>query len=107
MVAAPDTIGSVYANPASTTTFVRGLMITNVDGSIRTLRVDWVPDSGGSLGTAADATTIFPELTLAAFETLIIDLPYALVMKDENESIQMVADLADKVNVILFGDIDA
>jgi hypothetical protein len=107
IVLVSDSIGSVYANPAATKTFIRGFCLINRTTTAKTVVVHLVPDTAGALGTPSDDTMLLPLLTLAGYETLFIDLPYAYVMIDENESVQAIANVVDSINLIVFGDLDS
>ena len=103
----PATVGSIYANPASTKTFISGFTLFNSHTAAETVKLHNVPDSGGSLGTAA-ATNQFLEVVLASKETLIFEAPSdGIVMEDTNDSIQAVTTGANRVTVIIHGVIDA
>jgi hypothetical protein len=106
MVVVPTSVGSIYANPASTKTFVRGLLIHNTNTTTETVTIHWVPDSSGSLGTAAAANRIF-SLSIVTLDTVIIEIPFSLVMLTTNESIQAATTTASKVYMAVFGDKDA
>lgn len=98
-----NSVASIYANPSSTTSFVRGLILHNTNTTTETVTVHWVPDSTGSVGTASNATR-FMKIQLIADETFVLELPFALVMKDTNESIQAVTTTASKVTCAVIGD---
>lgn len=102
----PATAGSLYANPASTTTFIRGLLLHNTNTTAETVKLYVVPDSAGALGTATSAHLIL-NVSLAANDTLLVELPYAVVLTDTNDSIQAITTTASKVTALLFGDKDA
>lgn len=101
-----STAGSIYANPASTKTYVRGFTIHNDNSTAETVKLYYVADSAGSLGTAATSNK-FLEVSLAAKDTLFLEVPYSIVLTDTNDSIQAVTTTASKVTVIVHGDKDA
>lgn len=101
-----STAGSIYANPASTTTFLRGLLLHNTNTTTEVVKLYVVPDSSLALGTAA-ASHLVLNISLAANDTLLVEFPYPMVLTDENDSVQAVASSASKVTVLLFGDKDA
>jgi len=94
---------SLYANPASTKSFVKGILLHNTNTTVETVTLHWVPDSGGSVGTASNATR-FATVQLAANETLFFEIPFALVMTDTNETIQGVTTTGSKVTCAIIGD---
>lgn len=98
--------GSIYANPASTKTYIRSLLLFNGNTTAETVKLYNVPDSAGSLGTAGAANQ-FLELSVGAKETVELPFQYPLVLTDTNDSIQAVTDTASKVTVQITGDKDA
>lgn len=100
-----STVGSIYSNAASTKSHVRGFLLHNTNTTNETVAIHWVPDSAGSVETASNATRIF-NVVLAANETLLLEIPYGLVLTDTNESIQAVTTTASKVTVVVLGDKD-
>jgi hypothetical protein len=102
-----STAGSVYANPAATKSFLKGVTLFNVAGSSQTVKLFNVPDSGGSLGTAADANQCF-EVVLATKESFAFDWPGdGLVLTDTNDSLQASSTNASSVTITLHGLKDA
>jgi len=94
---------SIYANPASTTSYVRLINIHNSNTTAETVILYQVPDSGGSLGTAGDTNIIFEE-ELAADATRIIEYAVpGLMLVDENDSIQGETTTASKVTITITG----
>lgn len=102
----PAPAGSIYANPAATKTFIRGLVLHNTNTmSNEIIKLYSVPDAAGAIGLASDSSRFF-DVLLTPNETLIIGLPYPLVMTDTNDSIQAETSNASKVTVMLLGDKD-
>jgi hypothetical protein len=97
------TAGSVYANPASTKTYVKGLVLHNTNSSAEAVKVYSVPDSSGSLGTAAAGNRIL-NVSLPANDTLIVEFPCAVVLTDTNDSLQAETTTASKVTITVLGD---
>lgn len=100
------TAGSIYANPASTKTYIKTIIIHNTNTTAETVQVFNVPDSSGSLGTAV-TTNRFINVSLAANDTLEFSPDYPIVLTDTNDSIQASTTTASKVTVMLHGDKDA
>lgn len=99
----PSTVESIYTNPASTETFVSGFTLFNSNTSAETVKLYAVPNSGGSIGTAAD-TNQFLDISLAAKETFIFQVPGdGIVLDGTNDTIQGFTTTASKVTVILHG----
>jgi hypothetical protein len=98
-----STVGSIYANPASTKTFISGFTLFNSNNTSETVKLYNVPDSTGSLGTAA-VTNQFLEITLVTLETFIYEVPPdGIVLSDTNDAIFAVANTASKVTVMIHG----
>lgn len=106
-----NTAGSVYSNPASTTTYVKSFILFNGNTSTETVKLYNVPDNAGSVGTAVDAGSAsgnqFAEISIASKETIMFDLPYPITITDQNDSIQAVTTTATRVTIQLLGDKDA
>ena len=99
----PSTVGSIYANPSSTKTFISGITIHNGNTTSETVQVYNVPDSGGSLGTAALTNRIWRKV-LAADETAILEVPSdGIVLSDTNDAIFAVTTTSSKVTVMVHG----
>lgn len=99
----PSTAGSIYANPASTKTFIFGFTLFNSNTTAETVKLYMVPDSGGSLGTAA-ATNQFLEVSLASLETFVFEAPSdGIALADTNDAIFAVTTTASKVTVQIHG----
>ncbi len=101
----PSTVGSIYANPAATKSYVRGLLIYNSNTTTETVDIHFVPDSAGSLGTA-DVTNRCFRLNIAADETLLIELVFPFVLTDENDAVFAKTTTSSKVNIVPLGDIE-
>lgn len=101
-----NSAASVYTNAASTTTFIKSFVLFNGNTSAETVKLYNVPDSAGSVGTAGDSNQ-FAEISLAAKETLMFDLPYPITIINENDTIQAVTTTASKVTIQILGDKDA
>lgn len=99
----PSSVGSLYANPSGTKTFIKGVTIFNSNTSAETVKLYSVPDSGGSAGTAALANQFF-EQSIASLETLTFEFPDdGLVLQDINDTLQGVTNTASRVTIIIHG----
>jgi hypothetical protein len=99
----PSTVGSLYANPSATKSFIKGLTLFNSNTTAETVKLYRVPDSTGSLGTAA-VTNQFLEISIAPLETFVLEFPGdGTVLEDTNDSIQGVTTTASKVTVQIHG----
>lgn len=98
--------GAIYTNAASTTSYIKSLVLFNGHTSTETVKLYNVPDNAGSVGTAG-AGNQFAEISLASLETLMFDLPYPITLIDENDTIQAATTTSSKVTVQVLGDKDA
>ncbi len=96
-------VASIYANPASTKSHVRGFLLHNTNTTAENVSVYWVPDAAGAVGTATIAMRIL-YVAVAVNETLFVESPYGLVLLNTNETIQAFSTTASKVNVCVLGD---
>lgn len=100
-----STAASIYTNPASTKSYIKSIILFNANTSSETVKLYNVPNSGASVGTAAESNQ-FAEFTIATKETFMFDLPYPITLIDENDTIQASTTTASKVTVQLNGDKD-
>ena len=100
----PDAVGALYANPVSTTAFVKSVLVFNSGVSTETVKLYNVPDNTGAVGTAS-AVNQFLEVDIVAKETFMLDLPYPITLTDENDTIQGETTTASTVSIHLLGDI--
>ena len=103
----PSTVGAIYTNPASTKTFIKGITLFNGNTSPEAVKLYNVPNSGGSVGTAAVANQ-FTEISLAAKETFFYEFPGdGIALGSTNDSIQGVTTTASLVTYQWHGVKDA
>jgi hypothetical protein len=98
-----SSVGSIYANAAGVKTFIKGLMLHNTNTTAETVKVYVVPDSSGALGTAGAGNRVL-NVALPANDTLLVEFPCALVLSDQNDSLQAETTTASKVTVTVLGD---
>lgn len=105
-----DATTTVYANPASTTTFVRSILFHNIAASNPiTIALHFVQNNSGSVGSTADSNRIM-RITLDATDTYFMELAFPLVLTAENDSLRLVnisTTAGDSVTVQLLGDKEA
>jgi len=103
-VAAAST-SSVYTVASSKTAFIRSIIIHNLDGSSSTnTHVHVVPNSGGSVGTAAVANRIL-NISLEATDTYFAEFAFPITLSDNNDTIQVYnANSSNALNVLILGD---
>lgn len=97
--------GALITNPASTKTWIRGIVLHNTSASTAiTVTLFNVPDSTGSVGTAAASNQFFTK-ELAIGETVYIDFPGpGIVLEDTNDTIQGEDGVGSTVTVMFMGD---
>lgn len=94
---------SVYANPASTVTCVRQIILHNNNTTAETVLLYNVPDSTGSAGTASDANKFYEDAIIAD-DTIILDFGIpGIIMEDTNDTIQATTTTASKVTIQIYG----
>jgi len=103
----PTTIAAgaaaLYANAASTTTYIRGIVLHNGNSTAETVILYNVPDSTESAGTAATANELYYEV-MPARSTTTLEFPApGLVMTDKNDTLQGTTTTASKVTINLIG----
>ena len=91
----------IYANPASTTTFIYAMLLHNTHSSAVEVTLYKVPDNAAAVGIAGAGNQIFKK-SLAENETYVIN-DATLILGDTNDSIQAVADIDAKVTINLEG----
>jgi hypothetical protein len=95
---------TTFTNPTSTTSYIRMIIIHNVNTSAETVSLYNVPDSGGSAGTLSDTENRFYKESLDAGATRIIEFPApGLVLTDENDTIQGSCTVDSKVIIWAYG----
>jgi hypothetical protein len=101
-----STAAAICTNASGQKTFVKGYELHNTNTTAETVKLFKVPDSAGTVGTAADGNR-FLNIALAPNETLIYVPPgYGHILSDANDTIQGQSTTASKVTVSLFGDRD-
>jgi len=99
----PVVAASVYANPAATTTYIRGIILHNGNTVTEAVKLYNVPDNAGAVGTAAVTNEMYSE-SMAAGATTMLEFPIpGIMLTDENDSIQGVTTNANKVTIQLLG----
>lgn len=100
---ANSTPAVVYTNPASTTSYVRTIVIHNTNTSAETVTLYNVPDNAGAAGTAA-ATNQFYKQEIAADSTVILEFAVpGIMLTDTNDTLQASTTTASKVTIQITG----
>ena len=95
--------GSIYTNPSSTTSYVKTLLIHNTNTTTEAIVINRVPNSGGSLGTAAASNRIY-SFNLAANDTIEIKFEGpGQILTATNDAIFANTTTASKVTVTVMG----
>jgi hypothetical protein len=99
----PNSAGAVLTNAASTTTYIRGIMLHNGNTTAETVILYKVPNSTGSVGTAATANEIYKEIMAPAATTFLEFPTPGMIMTDTNDTIQGTTTTASKVTIQFTG----
>jgi hypothetical protein len=92
-----STAGAIYTNAASETSFIKSIVIHNTNTTTETVKIYVVPDSAGSVGTAAVSNLIY-NLDIVANDTVHLEFPGpGIVLKGTNDTVQAVTTTASKV----------
>ena len=84
-------------------TYVKEILIHNVHTTFVTVKLYYVADNAGQIGTATPANRLI-NLVIAANDTVNIWYEYPLILSDINDAIFGEADVANRINVLLLGD---
>jgi len=99
----PAVATSMYANPASTKTFINSIILHNTNSVTESVEIWIVPDSTGSVGTAANANRWWAD-DLVANETRLVPLPkIGIILIDTNDTLQAATSNANKVTIQVSG----
>jgi hypothetical protein len=104
-----DSTTTIYANPASTTTYIRSLLFHNVSANAVNVALHFVQNSGGSVGSTATSNRIL-KITLDSTDTYFMELAFPIVLTGENDSLRIVnanTTAGDSVTVTILGDREA
>jgi len=99
----PASASQVYTNASGETTYIRSVILHNTNTSAEVVVLYNVPDSSGSVGTAATANQFY-KASVAADSTVIIEFATpGIVLSDENDTIQASTTTANKVTIQIMG----
>lgn len=94
---------SVYSNPASTTTYIRGIILHNGNTTAETVILYNVPDNAGAAGTAGTTNEMYYEI-MPARSTTILEFPApGIILTATADTIQATTTTASKVTIQLLG----
>lgn len=95
--------GAVYTNPASTTSYIRLIVIHNTYTSAEAVSLYIVPDNAGAAGTAGNTNKMYYE-SVPANDTRILEFPApGLMLVDTNDTIQASTTTASRVTIQIYG----
>ena len=95
---------TIVANPAGKTTYIRSIIIHNVNTTAETITLYLVPDNATSEGEDSETTNRFYKEDLPAGSTRILEFPIpGLVLTDENDTLQGACTVHEKVLVWVYG----
>ena len=98
-----DSAAAVVTNAASTTTYIRSIILHNTHTSALTVTLYNVPDNAGAVGTAASANQFYDE-SIGASDIVMLEFPApGIVLEDTNDTIQGVCGTASKVTIQAYG----
>lgn len=102
-VVATDAV-TLVANPSGKTTYIRSIILHNINTTTETVTLYIVPDSGASEGADSDTTNRFYKEDLLAGATRIIEFPIpGIVLTDENDTLQGACTTHEKVLAWVYG----
>lgn len=97
------TAGVLYSNPASTTTYIRGIILHNGNTTAETVILYNVPDNAGVAGTPATTNEFYYEI-MPAYATTVLEFPTPGIMLTATaDTIQGDTTTASKVTIQLLG----
>ncbi|MDY6834971.1 MAG: hypothetical protein SVY53_09265 [Chloroflexota bacterium] len=105
------TVGAVFTNPASQTTYIRHMIVHNGNTTDEQVLIYVVPDNAGAVGTAGTTNETFKPMSdnntkLATGDTWEWWAPAnspGIILEDENDTIQADAETASKVTIQIYG----
>ena len=107
VAASGDTVITGTTVASNKNVFIRGLLIFNTSTTDnQTCEIHVVPNSGGSVGSAAAANKI-GRLTLTASDTAFFEFAYPLALTDTNDAILIVNASGSTVNVLPLGNVES
>lgn len=96
-----NTAGAIYTC-SGTTSNIKTIVFFNSNTTTEVVKLYVVPNSGGSVGTAADANQIL-NINLTSGNTFEFSPAYPIVLTSTNDTIQASSTTANKVNYIVGG----
>ena len=99
----PSSIGAVFDNPAATKSYIRGIVLHNTNSTTEDVELQFVGNSGGSLGTPG-ASNRFLKISIATDETVMVEFASPLILDTHHDAIFGTTTTASKVNFIPLGD---
>jgi len=95
---------TIYANPSGKTTYIRSIIIHNVNTTTETVTLYIVADNASSEGADSDTTNRFYKEDLPAGSTRILEFPApGIMLVDQNDTLQGACTTHEKVLVWAYG----
>jgi hypothetical protein len=95
---------TLVANPSGKTTYIRCIILHNVNTTTETVTLYIVADSAGSEGEDSDTTNRFYKEDILAGSTRIIEFPIpGIVLTDQNDTLQGACTTHEKVLAWVYG----
>ena len=99
----PSSAGAIVTNNLSgRTTYINSIVLTNTHTAAVTVNLYVVPNSAGSVGTAATANKILNTYSLAVNKTVPIN-DLIIIMDGTNDTLQADCTVNNVVNIRCFG----
>ena len=102
------TTGTVYTVGSAKTTYIRSIIIHNIDTvNPSTIKIHIVPNSGGFTGTASSINQL-AQLSIQPVDTYFFELAYPITLTSDNDTIQIYnSNATEGINVLILGDKEA
>ncbi len=101
---------TIYANPATTTTYVRSLLLHNRSSTdVVSMSIHLVQNSSGAVGSVADNNKI-ARISLQPYDSYFLELAFPITLTATNDAIRAVnhnTTAGQDANVLVLGDKEA
>lgn len=92
----------LYTNPAATVSTITNVTITNNDSVARTVTIARVPNSGGAVGTEAQAYRFVNAMVVQPQRTIVVS-DLRLVLGATNDTLKAFASVTSMINIFASG----
>lgn len=101
---------TVYANPATTTAYIRSLLLHNRSSTdVVSMSIHLVQNSTGAVGSVADSNRI-ARIALQPFDSYFLELAFPITLTATNDAIRAVnhnTTAGQDANILILGDKEA